>query len=190
MSNYTENQLLQGIREGNKKIIEFIFQNHQSRIIILLQKYGATLEESEDHFMDGLEAIYNKVTENQDFILEQASFNTYLSKVCINLWLKTARRKKFTSEVTIDEVMVQMDSPDQIELINEMAKVKLFREKLKLLSNECQQLIKMSFNETNSMKDIALAMNYTDGFVRKKKHDCKEKLMKMVKEDSLYKELI
>jgi hypothetical protein len=65
----------------------------------------------------------------------------------------------------------------------------LYREKFQLLGDDCQKLLTLYFEKKN-MEDIAKAMGFgSEGYARKRKFQCKEKLTKLIKSDERYGEL-
>ena len=185
----TDADIISGIKKDDSNIIAWVFNHFKNPVQQVLIKYGASPEEAQDHYMDGLEALYINIT-RKGLVLDKASFSTYLHQVCLHHWFKTLRRKKLHSQVTNEDVGVHNDMTDLLEDINQVARIKLYREKLALLSPECQKVLHAALIEEESMKNIGEKMGYTEGFARKKKFECKEKLFRLIKQDPIYSELI
>ncbi|MBK9928291.1 MAG: sigma-70 family RNA polymerase sigma factor [Saprospiraceae bacterium] len=180
----TDADIISGIKKDDSNIIAWVFNHFKNPVQQVLIKYGASPEEAQDHYMDGLEALYINIT-RKGLVLDKASFSTYLHQVCLHHWFKTLRRKKLHSQVTNEDVGVHSDMTDLLEDINQVARIKLYREKLALLSPECQKVLHAAIIGGKLGK-----MGYTEGFARKKKYECKEKLFKLIKQDPIYSELI
>jgi RNA polymerase sigma factor (sigma-70 family) len=185
---FTSQEILLGLRQADPQMIQYLLQHLQPDIRRLLMEKGATKEEAEDLFMISLEAIYYKLKADKNFDLNSASLTTYLSRIALFQWYKIFRRKKWHSNVTIESLEVP-DQEDIVEIAHHASRVQLMREKLNLLSAACRQLLAYHQVEKLSMAQIATRMNYTEGFARKKKHSCKEKLISMVQADPRYTEL-
>jgi RNA polymerase sigma factor (sigma-70 family) len=185
---YSNDELIIGLRNEDKEVMHYVMNSFGESIYGLLIKSGATISEAEDCFMDAIEVVYRKL-QDVNFILERASLKSYLSQIALNVWYKSIRKKKFQVSVTIEHLGVPIDGNNLEQELEEQARVKLFREKLSQLSPECQKLFYLSLVELESMKSISIKMGYTEEYVRKKKHGCKEKLFKLIQEDPLFSEL-
>lgn len=181
--------ILDGIKTGDPAVLRKIFSDHKYSICQLLMKGGASSVESDDIFMSAIEVIFNKL-QNAHIELLDASFKTYLTKICLFQWSKIKRRKKFTSDVTIDDLGVLTDMEDLSEDWNAIERKNLMSRKMKLISSECRHLLEWFYSEQKSITEIATLLKIAEGNVRKRKFDCKEKLIRLVQNDPLYKELI
>lgn len=185
----SENEdLLSGIHRGDESVIQRICTQYQPFIIDFLSKRGSTKEEAEDIFMIAIEAIYEKSRKSQ-IILDKASFKSYLTQICIFQWNKVLRRKKLHHAVMVDhnEKVIKEDSLEE-HLLN-VERERLLAKKIELISPECRQLIEWIFENKKTAFEIAQVLGITIGNVRKKKHDCKQRLFNLVQNDPLYKEL-
>ncbi len=75
-----------------------------------------------------------------------------------------------------------------IETINDREKQLLFQKHFMKLGTACQNILLHFFNG-KSMMEISYLMNYSKGYSRKKKFECKKKLLEMIEADPLYREL-
>ncbi len=187
---FSDNEaLLDGIRRGDELVIKHICAQYQHFIINILAQRGARKEEAEDIFMIALEAIHEKLRKSL-IILDKGSFKSYLTQICLFQWSKILRRNKHSHVGLIDLVdninnVVSLED----ELLN-AERERLLNKKIALISPECRQLIEWIFENKKSALEIAQLLGTTEGNIRKKKYDCKQRLFKMVQSDPLYKELI
>lgn len=181
--------LLDGIRSGDDQILKQIFRVYKPPIIKLLIRDGAQVTEAEDIFMTGLEAIHEKL-QIDNLILDKATFKTYFTRICLYQWSKVRRRKKFSSPVTMDHLEVLDDMEDPGDTLLAVDRINLMHAKLMTMSSECRQILEWYFTGEKSMLDMAGLLEISEGNVRKKKYDCKERLFKLMQNDPLYKELI
>jgi len=177
--------LIKGIQEGDSKIIRQVYTDYFNRIQVFIENNSGKENDALDIFQDALMVIYQK-SKDPDFKLSSTLY-TYLFAICKNLWFKQLK-KKSNSERTIPDEKVLIDKERIIEAINERDRYQLYRKKFQKLSADCQQIL-MLFFEGQSMRKIAELMNISEKYARKRKFNCKEKLIDAVKKDHLYHEL-
>ena len=74
-------------------------------------------------------------------------------------------------------------------MIEDSLEYKLYQKHFQKLSKECKKLLQLFFDKV-SYSEIAKILGYKSaGFVKKKKYNCKEFLMKSIKNDPEYKAL-
>lgn len=185
----SENEFyIEGIKQGKEEVLKIIFNKFQREISTLISRLGASHSDVEDIFMDALESIFLKIRKDS-LTLDKCSFKTYLTQVCLFLWFKRFRKKKQEKHVTsVAEKVLYIDE-DFAVIMNESLKRKLYKAKFSELGHDCQKVLHMSLYENKNLSEIAIAMNYTVAFAKKKKFICKEKLVEMIKRDPLYQEL-
>lgn len=180
--------ILDGIRRGDEIVLKKLFSACLPSIKTLIIRQGGQEVDAEDVFMDALEAIFVRLQDNV-LNLDRASFKTYLTQVCLFQWAKKKRRKKWEQPVTKDTLVVQRDMLDLSESLAEVDRANLVRLKTELMGMECRNILRWFLEEGRSMKEIAEALNISEGFARKKKFECKQRLFKLVQEDPIYQEL-
>ncbi len=182
-------QILDGIAAGDENVLKSIFRDYKAKIIAFLKKDNATTEEAEDIFMSSLEIIYHSLLEKK-LTLDKATFKTYFTPICLFQWGKIKRRKKFTGYVTKARLKVYIDVIDYENEWVEHQRMVLFRTKMSNLSDECSKILGWYLNQEKSLSEMSVLLGISEGALRKRKYDCKERLFKMVQSDPLYHELI
>ena len=178
---------LQGLKNQTVEVLQEIYDNYFPSIKAHVSNNSGNVADAEDIFHDALIVVYRKVKEN---MLElSSSFHTYLFAISKNLWLKRLNRKKRQSGVTIEDAEVlklENNAEQEIEITERFA---LYREMFQLLGEDCQKLLQLFFEKKN-MEEIAKAMGFgSEGYARKRKFQCKDKLTKLIKSDSRFNEL-
>lgn len=182
----TEEFLKEGLRRGDRKVIQEIYTLYHGRIASWVVQNTGSQSDAEDVFQDALTIIYQK-TQEQDFFI-QYKFYTYLFSICRNLWLKRLRDDRLRQARTENELVELAEEVDHF--IDEFdVKQQIFRRKFAQLGKKCRRIIELSL-QGKGLGEIAALMALEDERrVTKQKSYCKQKLAKLVKEDSLYKEL-
>lgn len=177
---------LASLKNNDFKGIEKIYKEFSPMIIKYVCNNSGNQQEARDVFQDALLVIYEKLKKG-NFKLS-ASFKTYLFSVCRFIWLK--KLKKSQKMVITDKFENTLIDESQIEeVLLQARKMKLYRKNLSALSNECQELLKYSF-DGKSGKEIAGIMNYSVEYVKRKKFRCKNALTRAIKNDPEYYDLI
>ena len=170
-------------------------QQMRKVIVHVLMKRNASREQAEDIFMDSLEAIYREILKNGVEAtvkkLENArktKVQTYLTQVNLHLLYNQLRRKKVLTGVTEAVEKVYKEEEMITDQIHKVAQRRLFIQKMKSLDAGCQQILQMFFQK-KPMKEIAMQMDSSENYIKKRKFKCKEKLIQMIQQDALYTEL-
>jgi RNA polymerase sigma factor (sigma-70 family) len=192
---YDNRQLIQGIADHDRESVRHVIQQMQKVIVHVLMKRNASREQAEDIFMDSLEAIYREILKNGVEATVQKLENprktklqTYLTQVNLHLLYNQLRRNKVQSGVTKAQEKLYKDEELVTEQIHEVEQRRLFTQKMQNLDDGCQQILQMFFQK-NPMKDIAEKMGLSEKYIKKRKFQCKEKLIQMIQQDALYPEL-
>ena len=178
--------LINGLKNHDKAAINYLFSKFFPMVErLVMNNSGKNIEDAEDLFMSALEVVYLKVRD--DKLKLSCAFSTFFYEICKRQWLKTLKRQKIRSMVTFEEQRVL--SNDDLLVLEKVERYNLYREKFQLLSQGCQKVLKMALDD-NSMKTISEKLGFaSEGYARKRKCQCKEKLTKLIRNDPKYKEL-
>ena len=113
---------------------------------------------------------------------------TYLYAISRYQWLKTLRKNKKE-----ERFIEGFDLPDMSsDIVRIMEKAEIFRILQKLLAKfnpNNRKILEMYFQKY-STEEIALKLNLSKQYVKKKKYECKKQLIEYIKIDNRLKELI
>lgn len=175
------------LSSSNSVGISLLYQEFLPSIVNLVTTNNGTDEEAMDVFQEAIIVVYKKSKED-DFVLS-SSFFTYLYAVSKNIWLKRLT-KKGKPTVTFSELPELMDEDDFNNTILEEERYRLFRSKFRNLSDNCRQLLSLFFKKT-PMKEIVDLMGFGSvQYAKKRKFQCKQNLVKLVKSDPNFKDLV
>lgn len=184
---HPDQRYLQGIVNGDSTIIEEIYSKYSNSILKLVQKHHGTAEDARDVFQDSIIVILKKARQS-DFQLT-SSFLTYFYAVCRNVWWKILK-KNHSNTVTIEPELGLMDNGDIEEAVLRRERHQFYLSKLATLSGSCRQILELHM-EGKRVKEIVKIMGLSsESYARKRKFNCKEQLLKSIKEDAIYQELI
>lgn len=163
-----------------------IYERYLPRIRELVRGRGGSEADAQDVFQDALMILYEKARQ-PDFQLS-SSFYSLLYGICYRLWsnrLKKTSRK----EVTLSDDITYTSQHDIEDFMEADERHKLLFRALEQLGHDCRRLLELFFQGL-SMKDIQLQMGFSgEAYAKKRKFQCKEKLVEMVKRDPVFAEL-
>lgn len=185
MRKYKDQEILDGIKNHDHKILNSIYINVLPRIENLITNSGGSRESAMDVFQDAMMAVYRKV-ENEGLFLN-CKFTTYIYAVCRNIWfqeLKYGNRANVKTYGNLDEVN---EPEEESEYKNEMYEI--FDEHIKALSPDCQRILKLHF-ERSSIEEIMKLLKYKNThYTIDRKYRCKQSLVKRIINDPRYIEI-
>lgn len=189
MAKHLNDWYTDGLLQQKPEVIRSIFKEFLPSVAAFVRANSGTDEDAKDVFMYAIEVVYRKLKAGE--LTLTALFSTYLYEVCKRHWLNTTRRKKFDAGVTPDDPLVlnQSGGDDQYVISEKNERQALFTEKFKQIAQDCQMVLSLSWNTEMSMEEVAEAMGWTYAYARKRKHLCKENLIKAVQTDPRYAEL-
>lgn len=184
---HIDQRLIKGIARNDRAVMTEIYERFLGKIIAFVEQNSGSEADARDLFQEALIAIFSKARKGE---LElSSSFYTYLYAVCRNLWLKKLRKNK-GKEVTLDPELVSSDERASELDLDEQDRMRLYRAKFSLLGEDCRKLLQLFF-EGISMSEIAAKLGFaSEGYAKKRKFQCKQKLVTAIQSDPLYKELI
>ncbi len=187
MKELASEKILEGIYRNDSQVIQYIYDKYFDSIKKLIKNYGGTEEDAWDVFQDGIIVVYEQI-KNEKLKLRH-SFLTYFYTICKYSWLKTlrSRDKKYYEQIEhsrdIERVSLSEYEVDLDETIEKEKRVKLYHLNFRKLSKECQKMMKL-MAEGYSITELTNEFNYkSTGFTYKKRRICKDRLMRLIKED-------
>lgn len=187
--------ILQGIQQGDRRILQSVYRDFFPRIREFVRKNSGKEEEAEDLFQEGIMAVYSRIKGDPGFSLS-SSFYTFLYAVCRNLWLKKLQKDK-REGVTREEMWVLRDEeerePDFTEemekYIQKSRREQLYRSKFAELGEDCRKILTF-FLEGFRLREIAKKMGYSsEMYAKKRKYKCQKKLIESIREAPEFEEL-
>jgi RNA polymerase sigma factor (sigma-70 family) len=183
----TAENILQGLKDRDAKVLDYIYENFYHQIKVFISKNDGSEEDAKDIYQDALLVIYQKTVKNN--LALSCSFNTYLYSVCRLLWLKQLESKKQQKVTSVEtEDFIELDS-SVFEISEKNDRYNLYREHFYKLSYSCQKVLEL-FLAGIPLKEIANILGFkSEQYAKKRKHQCKEKLVNSIKGDPGFKYL-
>lgn len=180
---YTVEAILEGIKTSDHIVLKYIYRKYYPVIRFFIIKNSGSDEDAKDIFQESLILIYNKLKKGT--LVLDCSFKTYLYSVCRLLWLKNLEQQQIKRSLHDSQDYVQLDSSLENEYV-EQERYRLYQKHFKTLSKDCQKVLKLALKE-KSFTEIARKMKYkSEKYVKKRKFECKERLIKRIQNDPDY----
>ena len=188
MSEFSVEEIIEGIKARDNCVLQYVYKQHYPSIHHFIISNSGSPEDAKDIFQESIIVIYKKVKEQQHFLLN-SSFKTFLYSIARNLWLKHLRAIRYQGQKIKDQQQYIDLKDEPFKVSNEDLKLSLYHKYFRLLPEDCQNILKLTARDI-PQKEIAQAMNLkSENYVKKRKHDCKEKLIEMIKKDPRYPDL-
>jgi RNA polymerase sigma factor (sigma-70 family) len=184
-------QILEGIYRNDSRIVQYVYDKYFKTIRKFVRQFGGTEEDAWDVFQDAIIVIYEQV-KDKDLKLKH-TFLTYFYAICKNIWFKTLRDrdKKYYEQIeqsaNLEQYTLSSYEGDLEEIIEKEKRIKLYQLNFVKLSKECQRMLKL-VAKGFTVEEITNEFNYkSTGFTYKKRRICKERLIRLIKEESFEK---
>ncbi|MBW8333852.1 MAG: sigma-70 family RNA polymerase sigma factor [Prolixibacteraceae bacterium] len=190
MTDYTNLELLNGILRNDTIVLQFIYKNFYSKINFFIKKNNGDDDDANDIFQEAIIIIYRKLKANE--LVLDCTFETYLYSICRFLWLKQLEKRKIEKENIKDnhEFNDELydDSLEKVTDLND--RYRLYQKHFSNLGKDCQKILQLYFDKV-PLKTIAQMMGFkSEKYAKKRKFSCKEYLIKSVKQDLEYKNIL
>lgn len=149
---------------------------------------SGTDQEAEDLFQDALTATYQKIRDEK--IVLRCSMKTFLFAISKKMWLYRLRSR---GKQVLEQDLSSLDfvSDDDLEKTTEESeRMSLYFKYFDELGDACKSVLTMYFRGV-SMEEIASRHSYKSAnYAKKKKFECKKRLVELIKNDPIYQDLI
>lgn len=183
----TESQdLLHALLAGDNNGIREIYRLYLPRAASLITRNGGNAEDAKDIFQEALIILYEKA-QKPGFTLN-SSLYTLIYGICRNLWGNRLQKRSGSNVTFSGEGKYRLDE-DTEKSIEQAEENKVFWDSFNRLGEDCQKLLRLFFDKVR-MEKIAELMGYGSvSYAKKRKFQCKERLVDIVKADLRYQEL-
>jgi len=185
----TDNQILEGIKSGNKKILNYLYNSFFPEVDKFVNANSGNTFEAKDVFQEALYSMFLKTIDSR--IKINSSFGAYFFSSCVNIWYATLRKRNYTFE-DIDNFQEEIAAEEQNlgKEMNELKKIEFYISSLNKLDKVCRKIIEMSMSKFTN-KEIMEKLNLsTEGFTRQKKFKCFRKLQRIFEQEPGFKKII
>ena len=189
MSEFSVEEIIVGIKSRDNCVLQYIYKSYYPTIHNFILNNSGTSDDAKDIFQEAIIVIYRKISEDKRFLLN-SSFKTFLYSVARHLWLKQLRDQKYEERKITDQQKFIELKEEPFKIDNEDLRMSLYQKHFSKLPEDCQKILRLTARDI-PQKEIAQALGFkSENYVKKRKHYCKEYLIKMIKEDPRYQDLL
>ncbi|RPI44316.1 MAG: RNA polymerase sigma factor [Bacteroidetes bacterium] len=182
----SDEEIIAGLRKRDNRVLQYIYKNSYNPIKQLILNNAGCDNDAEDIFQEALIVIFKKLREEEEFRLK-AAFNTYIYSISRLLWLKHLRniRKIEIDPLNRDlEERIEFEEPSPVQ--DKDLRMAIYQRTLMKIPEDCQKILRLTAQDISS-REIAEQLGFrSEGYVRKRRHFCKEYLVTKIKEDAGY----
>ena len=186
MKRLSDEEIITGLRKRDNRVLQYIYKNSFIPVKQLILNNAGSENDAEDIFQEALIILFKKLRDEEKFELSSA-FTTYIYSICRLLWLKHLRNIK---RIEIDplnrdhEERIEFEPPSPVQ--DKDLRMAIYQRTLLLIPEDCQKILRLTAQDLTS-SEIARQLGFrSEGYVRKRRHFCKEYLVNKIKEDADY----
>ena len=184
MNRFSTIEIIEGLRKRDSRVLKYIYKTCYDPVEHMISNNSGTQEDAKDIFQEAMIVAFRNIKEDSHFKL-QSSFQTYIYSVARLLWLKHLRiSRKNMKNLNENHVYIDFEEPEPFANVD--FKYLLYQKTFLELPEDCQKILKL-FLDGVTQKEIANLLGFkSENYISKRKHFCKEYLIKKIKENPDY----
>jgi RNA polymerase sigma factor (sigma-70 family) len=188
VSEFSVEEIIEGIKARDNCVLQYIYKNYYPTVHHFIINNSGSPDDAKDIFQECIIIIYRKVKEQEHFLLN-SSFKTFMYSIARHVWLKQLRNQKYEDKKIQDQQSFIELKEEPFKVSNDDLKMSLYQKYFKQLPEDCRNILNLTARDI-PQKEIAQALGFkSENYVKKRKHNCKDKLIEMIKQDPLYPDL-
>ncbi|MFK8102279.1 MAG: RNA polymerase sigma factor [Saprospiraceae bacterium] len=181
-----DQRLLEGLAKADNASIQQVYDLALPSIILWVKENKGSEADARDIFQDALMALFRQL-ETRELKLT-CTLKSYLRIMCRNLWFSRLRKTQRIQLSPMEEEAGIVLDQDIIAKLEQTEKEKLFFKHFDLLDDNCKKILRAFFDKV-PLKAIAVQLETSENYIKKRKFLCKEKLVRTIQADHLFKEM-
>ena len=182
MKEYSDKEIIECLRNRQSYVVHWLSDRYLPMIRLMVSQMGGNADDARDIFQDGLIIMLEKL-DNKEFALT-CKFKTFLYCICEHLWKAVLDKRKSATNY-FNRRQEPEGNSDYTDQIDYQLYEKIFREVFETLDPISKKILTLYWQEV-SPQEIAARLNYTYGYVRKKKSEAQSELTEKVKRHPAY----
>ncbi len=189
MRRLSTSEIIDGIKENDPHVLHYVYQSYFKKVEAFVVANSGSASDAADLFQETMIVIFQKVR-NDDLNL-RSSFKSFFFGVIRKLWLKhleVNRRRQHQEKSYSGDMDVFQVTDDLYSAYDQAIIRQLILKYYNKLGAKCQQILEL-YAHKMPVKDIAEKLGCSESLVKKRKFECKEKLVRELMNDPLFKYL-
>jgi len=173
-----DREIVKAIKTGqNTWVLNHLYKYALPSIVRYVSQNNGDEDEAKDRFQDAVVTLFNTVKLGK--FDEERDISAFLFFVARNLWINRVKRRNRQFDIEKARLPMSEETPLAVVITDE--KRKAMDELLEMAGEKCRELLRYSFYDNLSMKEIAVKMGFAGETVAKTSHyRCKQKLIEIV----------
>jgi len=169
-------RLLAAIRRNDELSLNTFYRKNYAKVERYILNNNGNSDESKDIYQEAFIAVWRNIQLNRFQPHDETSLDGYLYRVAKNKWIDQLRASKRVQVVPLTEDV--NDVAADTAAVNEEQDYFLDRikENLKLLGDNCRDVLERFYYKKESMRSISEAMKWTEATARNNKYRCIQRL--------------
>ena len=186
MKRLSDKEILSGLRKRDNRVIQYIYKNSFNAVKQLVLHNAGSENDAEDIFQEALIIIFRKLKEDGNIELD-AAFSTYIYSISRLLWLKHLKNiRKIEIDPLNRDMEERIEFEEPLPVQDKDLRMAIYQRTLTSIPDDCQRILALTAQNVKA-SEIARQLGFrSDGYVRKRRHFCKEFLVNKIKEDPEY----
>jgi RNA polymerase sigma factor (sigma-70 family) len=173
---YTEDQLINGCRKGDRIYQHALYVQFSRRMMAVCLRYSKSVPEAEDVLQEGFVKVFQHIHEFR----KQAQLETWITRIMVNTALNMNRKKLYLFPmVDISETTL----PDHAENLGSLGFEQLTN-MIQSLPHGCQLIFNMYAIEGYTHQEIANLLGITEGTSKSQYARARELLRKQLQQEA------
>lgn len=185
MKEFTDSEIIDCLKNRESYVVQYLSDRYLPLIRFMVHQTGGTTEDAFDVFQDALIILLEKIDE--DNLVLQCKFKTYLYSVCEYVWNGVLDKRKAASNYALRR-QEEDEATDFSEDIDDNLYENILKKAFDTLDEGSREILNLYWMDLSN-QDIANRLGYTYGYVRKKKCEAQNELIRKVKAHPEYKQL-
>jgi RNA polymerase sigma factor (sigma-70 family) len=182
---YSDKEIISQLQEGDGRVIKHLVNEQLPVVSYYIIRNSGTEEDAKDIFQDALFILIKKLRDGNIQLI--SSFSTYLFAICKNLWQMVLDKRKAAQNY--HSITPVSDIEDDLsEMSDQLIYEKIFMKSYQGMDDQCRTILRMYWKEISPEK-IATTLDYSPGFLRKKKSQCMKEFKRRILNHRDFKEL-
>ena len=184
MNRYSSLDLIKGIRKRDNAVLTYIYQKLSQPVLRFVMNNHGTTDDAKDVFQETMIVVFENIRKDENFNLT-SSMQTYIYSVARIIWITHLNKiKNNASKFNENHEFIEFEEPEPFR--EHDFKYALYQKVFLQLPEDCQRILHLS-NKGISHKEIASSLGFkSDNYIKKRKHFCKEYLIKLIRENPDY----
>ena len=180
MNPLTDEQIVQGLKDNNEKVVTYLYQIFGPKVLGIVAKNSGSEDDGYDVLQETITKVWHNVREGR--YESKGRFRQYFFTVAYNIWLYELRKGGRLPTNPIDGTDGAMQISGGVgEYVEDPVKI-AFAMALEKIESGCQDMLKRFHLDKIPSKQIAEENKISDGTMRKRLYDCRERLKKLAAE--------